>query len=104
MKRRDFVSGSVALAAATSWTNSRFARAGESADVPAISRTGAAITLKAADITDFRARQRGPVLTRSSEGFEVTRRIWNGAFDRHPALIARCTHAADVVGAVQFAA
>ena len=35
----------------------------------------------------------------------TTRRgIWNGAFDRHPALIARCTGAADVMEAVKFAA
>jgi FAD/FMN-containing dehydrogenase len=104
MKRRDFVSGSVALMAATSLTHSRFARAQEPVDTPAVSRTGGAITLKAADITDFRAHQRGPVLTKVSEGFEAARRIWNGAFDRHPALIARCTNGADVMGAVQFAA
>ena len=105
MRRRDFLSSSVALMAATGLANSRFARATtESADVPAVSRTGSAIILKAADIDDFRAHQRGPVLTRASEGYEVARRVWNGAFDRHPALIARCTSAADVIGAVQFAA
>jgi FAD/FMN-containing dehydrogenase len=104
MKRRDFISSSVALMAATGLAHSRFAGASESSDVPAISRTGGAITLKAAEITDFRAHQRGAVLTRSSEGYDIARRVWNGAFDRHPALIARCTSAADVIGAVQFAA
>jgi FAD/FMN-containing dehydrogenase len=104
MKRRDFLSSSAALVAATGMANSRFARAMESADVPAVSRTGNAIVLKAVDIADFHARQRGPVLTRASEGYEVARRVWNGAFDRHPALIARCNSAADVIGAVQFAA
>src|SRR5688500_6784145 len=103
MKRRDFLSTSIGLVAATGLARPGFATAAESADVPAVSRTGAAITLKAADIIDLRAHQRGPVLTRSSEGYEVTRRIWNGAFDRHPVLIARCTSAADVIGAVQFA-
>ena len=104
MKRRDFLSSSMAMAAATGFANARFARAAESADVPAVSRTGGALTLKAADLADFRAHQRGAVLTRASEGYEAARRIWNGAFDRHPALIARCTSAADVIGAVQFAA
>jgi FAD/FMN-containing dehydrogenase len=103
MRRRDFISCSAALMAA-GLAHSRFACASESADVPAVSRTGGAIILKAADIEDFRAHQRGPVLTRASEGYEVARRVWNGAFDRHPALIARCTSAADVIGAVQFAA
>ena len=91
MRRRDFVSRSVALLAASGMAATRFARAMESADVPAVSRTGSAITLKGADIMDFRAHQRGPVLTRASEGYDVARRVWNGAFDRHPALIARCT-------------
>ena len=50
MRRRDFLSSSVALMAATGLAHSRFARAAESADVPAISRTGGAIILKAADI------------------------------------------------------
>jgi FAD/FMN-containing dehydrogenase len=104
MKRREFVSRSLALAAATSLASPRWARAAESADVPAVSRTGGAIVLKARDIADFRSSLRGAVLTRSSDGYDVTRRIWNGAFDRHPALIARCSNAADVVSAVQFAA
>jgi len=104
MRRREFLSTSVALMAATGLARSRFARAMESADLPAVSRTGSAIVLKATDIVDFRAHQRGPVLTRASEGYDVARRVWNGAFDRHPALIARCTSAADVIGAVQFAA
>jgi len=29
--------------------------------------------------------------------------VWNGAFDRKPALIARCAGAADVTRAVNFA-
>jgi FAD/FMN-containing dehydrogenase len=103
MKRREFVSRSIALAAASGLASPRWARAAESIDVPAVSRTGGAIVLKAADIGDFRAGQRGPVLSRTSEGYEVARRIWNGAFDRHPALIARCASPADVIGAVQFA-
>jgi FAD/FMN-containing dehydrogenase len=104
MKRREFVSSSLALAAAAALASPRWARASESIDVPAVSRTGGAIVLKASDIADLRARLRGPVLTRTSDGYDVARRIWNGAFDRHPALIARCTNAADVVSAVQFAA
>ena len=58
MKRRDFLSSSVMLMAATGLARSRFARAAESADVPAVSRTGGAIVLTAADIDDVRAHQR----------------------------------------------
>ena len=45
----------------------------------------------------------GPVIGPSDEGYDVARRIWNGAIDRHPACIARCTGVADVVAAVRFA-
>jgi FAD/FMN-containing dehydrogenase len=104
MIRRDFLRSSLALAAAGALGRPGWARAGASTDVPAISRTGAAIVLKAVDLDDFRAQQRGAVLTRASDGYDSARRIWNGAFDRHPAVIARCASAADVIGAVKFAA
>ncbi len=104
MRRREFLAHSVALATAAGLARSRVARAAQATDLPAISRAGGEIVIRAADLADFRAHQKGPVLTRTSEGYDAARRIWNGAFDRHPALIARCTGAADVVGAVQFAA
>ena len=47
---------------------------------------------------------RGDLLLRSSAGYDTARRAWNGAFDRHPALIARCSGPADVMEAVKFAA
>ncbi|HEX5616807.1 MAG TPA: FAD-binding oxidoreductase [Solirubrobacteraceae bacterium] len=46
---------------------------------------------------------RGEVLLPTSPGYDTARRIWNGAIDRHPAYIARCTGVADVVAAVRFA-
>jgi FAD/FMN-containing dehydrogenase len=104
MKRRDFLASSMAVATVSGLASSRLALAAEPADVPAVSRTGGAVVLKATDISDLRRRLKGQVLTRSSEGYETARRVWNGAFDRHPALIARCTSAADVQAAVQFAA
>jgi len=104
MRRRDFLGTSLALAATTGLVGLRQARAAQAVDVPAISRTGKPLVLKASDIADLRAQQRGPVLTRGVDGYDSARRVWNGAFDRHPALIARCMSAADVIGAVQFAA
>ena len=39
----------------------------------------------------------------TNPGYDTARRIWNGAVDRRPACIARCTGVADVVAAVRFA-
>jgi hypothetical protein len=46
---------------------------------------------------------RGELLLPSSPGYDTARRIWNGAIDRRPAAVARCTGVADVVAAVRFA-
>src|SRR5579884_4282743 len=46
---------------------------------------------------------RGELLWPGEAGYEAARRIWNGAIDRRPALIARCTGVADVLAAVRFA-
>src|SRR5918996_2391422 len=46
---------------------------------------------------------RGELLLPTSPGYDTACRIWNGAIDRHPACIARCTGVADVVAAVRFA-
>jgi FAD/FMN-containing dehydrogenase len=45
----------------------------------------------------------GELLLPTSPGYDAARRIWNGAIDRRPAYIARCTGVADVVMAVRFA-
>jgi FAD/FMN-containing dehydrogenase len=44
----------------------------------------------------------GAVLQPGDAGYDSCRRLWNGAFDHHPALIARCTSVADVVAAIRF--
>ncbi len=51
----------------------------------------------------FDGRLRGPLITPEDAVYDETRRVWNGMIDKHPALIARCTGAADVIDAVNFA-
>ena len=51
----------------------------------------------------LRARFRGALLRPGEEGYDEARRVWNGAIDRRPALIARCAGADDVVEALRFA-
>jgi FAD/FMN-containing dehydrogenase len=45
----------------------------------------------------------GPLIQPGDKGYDEARSIWNGAIDRCPACIARCTGVADVVAAVRFA-
>ena len=49
------------------------------------------------------ASLRGEVMRPASPAYDAARRVWNGAIDRRPACIARCTGVADVVAAVRFA-
>ena len=65
------------------------------------SMQGGAIDSKA--VEKLRVRFRGALLRPGEEGYDEARRIWNGAIDRRPGLIARCAGADDVAEAVRFA-
>jgi hypothetical protein len=102
--RRGFVGS--ALAAATlplgrAWADANDVELPE--QLAAIGLDGKPIALARADIKEFRASLRGQLLLAGNDGYEQARKIWNGVFDRHPALIARCANSDDVVKAVNFA-
>jgi len=101
--RRGFLGGAAAAAAALPaaplWADASSA----AGDVSAIGLSGKQLTLTAADIKDLRAAISGELLLAQDAGYDQARRVWNGAFDRHPALIARPANAADVAKAVSFA-
>jgi FAD/FMN-containing dehydrogenase len=59
--------------------------------------------LDAGVLASLRESFRGELVLPSDDGYEQARRVWNGAIDRHPALIARCSGVVDVVRAVDFA-
>jgi FAD/FMN-containing dehydrogenase len=63
----------------------------------------AEVTLDDEAVQAFVEGVRGAVLQSGDQGYDDARAIWNGLIDRRPALIARCTGAADVVDAVNFA-
>jgi FAD/FMN-containing dehydrogenase len=54
-------------------------------------------------VRGFAEGTRGAVLTPGEAGYDDARAIFNGLIDRRPALVIRCTGAADVVDAVNFA-
>src|SRR6266498_2174117 len=66
-----------------------------------LTATGARI--KEAAVEEFKARLRGQLLRPGDDAYDEARKVWNGMFDRRPALIARCAGTADVMSAVNFA-
>ena len=56
-----------------------------------------------AEVEDFRVSLHGESLLPGDEDYDSVRRIWNAMVDKRPALIARCSGAADVINSVNFA-
>jgi FAD/FMN-containing dehydrogenase len=56
-----------------------------------------------AALSALRDRFRGELVLPRDPGYDRARAVWNATADGHPALIARCTDADDVVAAVRFA-
>ena len=54
-------------------------------------------------VKEFRGSLYGETLLPSDDGYDAARRIWNAMIDKRPAMIARCSGAADVINAVNFA-
>lgn len=105
MTRRAFARSALALGA-TAAASATWGAIGDGTpnDIEAVTTGGDGLVLRGAEIKAFASRMRGEVLVGSTPGYDQARKVWNGAFDRRPALIARCTGAADVMEAVRFAA
>ncbi len=54
-------------------------------------------------VEQFGAGLRGKLLHPKDIGYDEARTIWNAMIDKRPALVARCTGAADVIHSVNFA-
>ena len=55
------------------------------------------------EVDDFRGSLYGQSLLPGDEGYDDARQVWNAMVDKRPALIARCSGAADVINSVNFA-
>lgn len=82
---------------------STFAGRSYAAETKASGSKGNKVALSDAAVMDLQKSLRGAVLLPSSPDYEETRKLWNGEFDRHPALIAKVASAEDVQNAVRFA-
>jgi FAD/FMN-containing dehydrogenase len=60
--------------------------------------------LKPSVLEALRSRLRGTSLVRGDDGYDIARRVWNGAIDRHPSCIVGCADAEDVSHAMRIAA
>jgi hypothetical protein len=110
MNRRDFCNTSLTSAAlagaltAIPWTSAGAApKASAGGDIPAVKLSGEATLVPVAVVKHFAANVHGRVITASDPDYEQARRIWNPLIDRRPALIVRCSGAADIQRAVAFA-
>jgi FAD/FMN-containing dehydrogenase len=56
-----------------------------------------------AALTALRSRFEGRLIRAGDPDYDAARLIWNGMFDKRPALIARCSGTSDVIAAVNFA-
>jgi FAD binding domain/Berberine and berberine like len=102
MKRREFVGAGLALTAA--WPLKGWSAVLKNVgNVAAKSLDGADLNLPGSAVESFAAGLRGDLLLQGYPAYDVRRRVWNGMFDKKPALIACCTGTADVRRAVDFA-
>jgi FAD/FMN-containing dehydrogenase len=108
MKRRDFLRASVAAATALGPARQLFAAklgvlAQGAGSLAAVTLGGSETSIPADHIESLAQSMYGAVVLPGDANYDSTRAIWNGVFDRRPALIARCVGSADVTHAVNFA-
>ncbi len=108
MKRRRFVQTGLAAAVSAALPARLFAadarrRVSLPSELQSVALNGGETTLTKAMLKELRESLRGELLLEGSDGYDTSRKIWNGLWDKHPALIARCAGPADVRNAVDFA-
>ncbi len=72
-------------------------------DASVLTQSGEAHQISGEALEELKGGLRGSVLLQQDEGYDEARTIWNAMVDKRPALIVRCTGAADVRRAVALA-
>ena len=71
--------------------------------VSARTLSGKETSIGRATLDAFSLRLGGRLILRDSEGYDESRRVWNGMVERRPAAIVRCSGVADVLESIRFA-
>jgi len=109
MKRRAFVRSALATAVTAAlpanalWAAAAAARTRITGDINAVTGDGNEKVIEKAVLKELQASLRGQILLPGNAGYDAARHGWNGMIDKHPALIVRCTDAADITHAVNLA-
>ena len=103
MKRRALLQAAVGMAALWPARSLLAQVAAAGGELAAKTLSGAATTLRAADIEGLASVIRGRLILPGQDCYETARRVWNSMIDRRPALIARCAAPSDVIQVVNFA-
>jgi hypothetical protein len=99
MKRREFIKNTVIVGASAYMPLAR----SSIQDTAAISITGEEITLQRSEILELMDELEGNILTAGDYWYNKNRLVWNGVWDKYPALIAECSSKLDVINALNFA-
>jgi hypothetical protein len=73
------------------------------ADVAAKTLIGTTTSLRGNDLRDLAMSLHGELLLPDEPRYDNARRVWNGMYDKRPAVIARCASVADAMRVVDFA-
>jgi len=60
------------------------------------------MTVNSERVAEFKSVFSGPTILPKEDGYDEARAIWNGMFDKKPAIIVKCMTTSDVVHAVNF--
>ncbi len=68
-----------------------------------VNLTGSKTAVPTKELDILGNKLRGTLIRAEDENYDEARQLWNGMFDKHPAVIVRCAGVADVMDGVRFA-
>ena len=105
MQRRTFCKSTLAagIAATIPGCGQESAPVDVGSTIDALTGDGQELSIATSAVRELSDALQGDVLLPDDGGYDTARKIWNGMFDKRPALIAQCHSKDDVVKAVSFA-